>query len=66
MQVTTTADWRSYEPTDLLTYDEWWAEYRANQCCPDPQTAAARLCGCGGNPIPATASRLLLADRGDE
>ncbi len=45
---------------ELMTRDEWWAEFRANACCPDPQTAAARLCGCGGSgQLPPTISRLL-------
>lgn len=43
-----------------LTADEWWAEFNANRCCPDPVTAARRLCGCGGSDhVPSGISRLL-------
>ena len=35
--------------TDALTYDEWWAEWGSNACCPDSVTAARRLCGCRGS-----------------
>lgn len=46
---------------DCLTADEWWAEHRANACCPDPATAARTLCGCGGSAaVPSTISRALL------
>lgn len=46
--------------SDLLTYDEWWAEYEANACCASPQMAARWLCGCrGSGAVPSGISRLL-------
>lgn len=46
-----------------MTYEEWWDEFHANACCPDPSTAARRLCGCGGSAaIPSNISRLLVAE----
>lgn len=48
---------------DALTYEEWWAEFDANACCPNPQYAARTLCGCGGSAaIPTGISRLLIGD----
>lgn len=48
---------------DTMTYEEWWAEFNANACCPDAATAAHRLCGCGGSAaVPAGISRLLLTE----
>lgn len=50
---------------DALTYEQWWAEWRSNACCPDSVTAARRLCGCGGSarlPQRGELSRLLLGE----
>lgn len=48
---------------DAMTYDEWWSEFRANECCPDAIVAARRLCGCGGSAsVPSNISRLLLSE----
>ena len=52
---------------DALTWQEWWAEWRSNACCPDSVTAAHRLCGCGGSGRelrPGEVSRLLLDPEG--
>lgn len=48
---------------DALTAEEWWAEFRANACCPSASYAARTLCGCGGSAqIPSGISRLLLRE----
>ena len=50
-----------------MTYEEWWAEWESNACCPDSVTAARRLCGCGGSGRelrPGEVSRLLLDPEG--
>lgn len=48
---------------NTMTYEEWWDEFRANACCPDPITAARRLCGCGGSAaVPNGISRLLITE----
>ena len=53
-------------PEDIeytMTYEEWWAEFNANACCPDSIIAARRLCGCGGSAeLPRGISRLLLPE----
>jgi len=50
--------------TDTMTFEEWWAEFDANACCPSPSVAAQRLCGCGGSAaVPSTISRLLLVGK---
>ena len=45
---------------DLMTYEEWWSEFRANICCTD----YTRDCPCGGytDEIPSDASRLLVGE----
>lgn len=46
-----------------MTYEEWWAEWESNACCPDSVTAARRLCGCGGSAqVPFGISRLLKGE----
>lgn len=48
---------------DLMDYDEWWAEFSANACCPDSITAARLLCGCrGSGSLPSEVSRLLAPE----
>ena len=34
---------------EAMTYEEWWAEWEANACCPNSWVAAQRYCGCGGS-----------------
>lgn len=53
--------------SDLMTYDEWWAEHSANFCCATPAEADRRDCGCGGygDTLPPFASRLLAHDDPD-
>lgn len=49
---------------DALTFEEWWAEWHSNACCPDSVTAARRLCGCGGSgAAPDDISRLLKGEQ---
>lgn len=45
---------------ELMTYDEWWSEFRANICC----TGYTRTCPCGGytDKLPPEVSRLLTGD----
>ena len=54
------------EPHDydeLLTREEWWAEFNANACCSSPAKARRLDCGCGGNgEIPSGISPWLLPD----
>lgn len=53
--------------SDLLSYDEWWAEHSANACCATPAQAARNDCACGGyaDDLPSGASRLLAHEEPD-
>ncbi len=60
----TAEDTRTDEDLDnAMTYEEWWAEFNSNACCPDAHTAALRMCGCGGSAaLPSGISRLLTGE----
>jgi hypothetical protein len=47
---------KPYTEDDLMTADEWWAEFEANACC----VYSSHYCDCGGSAsLPSETSRLL-------
>jgi hypothetical protein len=60
-------DTRPFDHDDTMTAEQWWAEFYANACCPNPRTAARTGCACGGSAqVPMTISRLLMKNHDEE